>query len=204
MHDLLQRYPIISDQVDKQELQVILQELEHVLADGTVGDVAEFGCYVGTTALFMQRLLRQKAQDKQLHVYDSFEGLPAKTNEDLSPAGQQFKAGELAVAKAVFVKQFRQAGVPLPVIHKGWFADLLAADIPAALCFAFLDGDFYDSIQQSLRLVWPRLIPGAIVIVDDYQSLALPGARRAVDEWLRLHPGQLRVEASLAVIRPLV
>ena len=190
--------------MDKQELQVILQTLENVLANGVVGDVAEFGCYIGTTALFVQRLLRQKAIDKQLHVYDSFAGLPAKTNEDLSPAGQQFKAGELTVSKAEFIKQFRQAAVPLPVVHKGWFADLTLADVPAALCFAFLDGDFYDSIQQSLRLVWPRLVPGAIVVVDDYQSLALPGARRAVDEWLRLHPGQLRVEASLAVIRPLI
>ena len=55
--------------------------------------------------------------------------------------------------------------------------------------------------MDSLRLVWPRLTPGARVVVDDYASEALPGAARAVDEWLRQHPARLQVEQSLAILR---
>ena len=37
---------------------------------------------------------------------------------------------------------------------------------------------------------------------DDYANEALPGAAKAVDEWLHTHPAKLRVEHSLAIIRP--
>ena len=89
----------------------------------------------------------------------------------------------------------------MPIIHKGWFSDLTLADTPDVISFAFLDGDFYESIHDSLKVVWPKLAPGAIVVVDDYQAEALPGAKRAVDEWLKTHPARVRVVASLAVIQ---
>ena len=191
-------YPIISSQINRAELKVILRELQSVLARGVPGDVVELGCYVGTTSLFLQRALA--ATNKKLHVYDSFAGLPPKARQDASPAGEQFKQGELAATKAALIKHFKQAGLELPVIHKAWFEALTLADTPQAICFAFLDGDFYMSIMASLKVVWPKLAPGAAVIVDDYQTEALPGVAAAVKEWSRNHSFSLRVEASLAII----
>ena len=199
--DLLSRYPILTDQIDRAELSKILSALDDVLQRKVPGDVVEFGCYVGTTSLFLRRLLVSKGSRKQLHVYDSFAGLPPKTTPDLSPAGEQFRAGELRASKQELIKHFRQAGLALPIIHRAWFSDLVPGDIPCTVAFAFLDGDFYESIWDSLELVWPRLNEGAVVVVDDYQSEALPGARRAVDEWLRIHPAQLQVASSLAILR---
>lgn len=97
---------------------------------------------------------------------------------------------------------FKKAGVPLPHIHKGWFRDLHSSDVPALISFVFLDGDYYESILTPLRLVEDKLADGAVIVVDDYTNEALPGAARAVDEWLRTHPARLRVEQSLAVIYP--
>ncbi len=196
--DLLKRFPIVSDQIEKAELKAILRECESTVA--IEGDVVELGCYVGTTSLFLRRLLTAKNSDKQLYVYDSFAGLPPKAAEDTSPAGEQFKTGELLATKQQLIKHFKQAGLPLPVIKKAWFNELRPADLPDRICFAFLDGDYYYSIQDSLRVVWPKLSKGATVVVDDYQNEALPGARQAVDEWLLRHPARLRVEASLAII----
>lgn len=197
---LLDLYPIISDQVDRAELLQVLQACEKTLLRNVPGDVVELGCYVGTTSLFLQRLILQHEAEKRLHVYDSFAGLPPKTPQDASPAGEQFKAGELRAQKSVFIRHFKQSGLPLPTIHKAWFSDLKPGDMPDVISFAFLDGDFYESIKDSLRVVWPKLAPGAIVVVDDYQAEALPGAKRAVDEWLVTHPARLRVAASLAII----
>lgn len=202
MVDLLGRYPIVSGQVDRAELAVILRELQKVLAAGIPGDVVELGCYVGTTSLFLQRLLKDTG--KVLHVYDSFAGLPPKTAPDASPAGEQFKAGELLATKAQFIKHFKQAGLPLPVIHKQWFEQLTPQDTPERICFAFLDGDFYTSILASLRLVWPKLVAGSVVLIDDYNAEALPGVAQAVREWSRNHRFAIQTEASLAIIRPLV
>ena len=189
---------LLSDQVDEREVTVILRELEAVLARNLEGDVTEFGCYVGTTSVFLAD--RLKTTRKRLYLYDSFEGLPPKTAEDESPAGLQFKTGELLAPKKELIKNLRQANVPMPIIKKGWFSDLSEADIPGKIAFAFLDGDYYHSIKDPLMLIWNHLAPGATIIVDDYANEALPGAAKAVNEWLRYHPGTLRVEHSLAII----
>jgi O-methyltransferase len=196
---LVSKYPIISDQITATELTVILRMLETALHQTNDGVVVEMGCYQGTTSLFIQRMLQQNS--REFHVYDSFAGLPDKTAPDISPAGEQFKTGELFASKKSFITNFKKTALPLPIVHKCWFNELDPADMPNAIAFAFLDGDYYESIIDSLKLVWPRLVSGAVVVVDDYQNEALPGAKRAVDEWLQRHPATLRSQASLAILQ---
>ena len=202
IEQLLQKYRLISDQVDEREVSIVLRELLKSFEASAEGDVVEFGCYAGTTSLFISRLLTMQKSTREFHVYDSFEGLPEKRAQDQSRAGDQFKAGELAVTKKQFIVNYKKAGVSLPRIHKAWFSDLTEADIPETIAFAFLDGDYYESVMTPLKLIWPRLVPGAIIVVDDYANEALPGAAKAVDEWLATHPAKLSVEHSLAIIRP--
>jgi len=196
--DLLAKYPLVSDQVNRDQLRVILDELEKTLAC-TDGAVVEFGCYMGTTSLFIRRTLDAQHDGREFHVYDSFEGLPPKTAADESSAGDQFQAGELAVSKKQFLQQFQKAGLRAPVTHKGWFKDITAADVPDQIAFAFLDGDFYESIRGSLRLVLPRMQSSGAIIIDDYAREALPGAARAVHELLP--NAAARTIHNLAIIR---
>ncbi|MDQ2973089.1 MAG: TylF/MycF family methyltransferase [bacterium] len=193
---------IISDQVDTKELSVVLRELRNTLDMTVTGDVVELGCYEGTTSLFLQReLVHRPKAAKSLWLYDSFEGLPEKSPEDSSPAGLQFIKGELLAKKQNLVVNFKKAGLPLPRIKKAWFSELRNEDLPAKISFAFLDGDFYESIFDSLKLVWPKLSAGAVIIVDDYSNEALPGAAKAVNEWLNTHKASIKVEQSLAIIK---
>lgn len=192
---------LLSDQVDKKEIEIITRELKRVIANNIVGDVVEFGCYLGTTSVYLAQGIMQDGNKRQLYVYDSFEGLPEKTKEDISPLGESFKAGELLATKKQFVKNMRQAKVTMPKIKKAWFCDLTQDDIPDKIAFAFLDGDYYASIADPLRLIGSRLTKGATLIVDDYANSALPGASKAADEWLKLHPLYTKkVENSLAII----
>lgn len=189
---------LLSDQVDEREVTVVLRELERVLSAGVAGDVVEFGCYVGTTSVYLAD--RLASTDRLLWLYDSFEGLPPKTGEDHSPAGEQFVAGELLATKKQLIKNLTQAHVPMPKITKGWFSDVTEQQVPERITFAFLDGDYYHSIKDPLKLIWPHLSPGATIVVDDYANEALPGAARAVDEWLHTHQATIRVEHSLAIL----
>lgn len=193
--------PADLPQFGQDELDVLLRELRGVIDLGVPGDVVELGCYRGDTSVRLARLLGRQAPDKKLYVYDSFEGLPAKSPLDESPAGMQFMAGELHATKREVIRRLRASGFTEVKVVKAWFSELSSADLPVQISFAFLDGDFYRSILDSLQLVWPLLAPGATVIVDDYRSEALPGAARAVDEWLAHHPVKFRVERSLAIIR---
>ncbi len=181
---LVDSHPLISAQVSKQQVAVILRELKRSIEQGQSGAVVEFGCYVGTTSLFIRRLLNETDYERPFHVYDSFAGLPKKVAQDGSAAGDQFVAGELSVSKKQFLHEFQRAKLKPPVIHKGWFSALGEYDVPPQIAFAFLDGDFYTSIRDSLKLVLPRMAAGGIIVIDDYAREALPGAARAVHEFL--------------------
>jgi O-methyltransferase len=198
---LLGKYPIISDQVDKAELTALLTELEQLLINKPDGSIVEFGCYRGTTSLFIRRLLNIYDSLLEFHVYDSFEGLPDKHQKDESVAGDQFVTGELLANKREFVEQFKKAGLKAPIIHKGWFSAVTADQVPHAIRFAFLDGDYYESIKDSFRAIEPNLMLPATIIVDDYMNEALPGAAKATDEWLQKYPdARVKRIASLAII----
>lgn len=198
MNSLLDRYPIISDQVTRHELAVILREGERAL--GIDGAYVEFGCYAGTTSMFLERLFVEHGESREFHVYDSFQGLPEKSEQDMSPSGEQFVAGELSVSRKEFIMNFKKAGLRVPCIHKAWFDELQSDDVPARIAFAFLDGDYYESIRVPLEHITPKLAPGAIIVVDDYANLALPGAARATDEWAKRHGYSVRSEQSLGII----
>lgn len=182
--ELLSKYPLASYQVSKDQIRVILTELERVLDAGLDGGVVEFGCYIGTTSLFIRRLLDARGDQREFHVYDSFQGLPLKVEQDTSPAGMQFQGGSLGIGKKDFTREFQKAGLRTPRIHKAWFSDLAEADVPDKIAFAFLDGDFYESIRDSLKLVLPRMQKAGTIIIDDYAREALPGVAKAVQELL--------------------
>lgn len=191
-----------TNQVDPEEISLLIQLLEQTIKDNVNGDVVELGCYEGTTSLILQDTLTKKAPHKRLYVYDSFEGLPEKSQNDQSPAGLQFKAGELTASKKLLIRQIRQSNLPQPNITKAWFSELRATDMPSCICFAFLDGDYYDSIMDSLKLIWDATTKGGIIVVDDYINEALPGAKKAVDEWLATHEhSSFKNCASMAIIR---
>ncbi|HEY8999284.1 MAG TPA: TylF/MycF/NovP-related O-methyltransferase [Candidatus Saccharimonadales bacterium] len=197
-------FPLISDQVDVASVGVVWRELEKILNAKVHGDVVELGCYAGTTSLFIRRLLDEKGESakRAFHVYDSFEGLPEKSREDQNAAGVDFKKGELAVSKKQFLQTFQRAGLTPPVTHKGWFDELGADDVPGEIAFAFLDGDFYGSILTSLKLVWPHMQAGSVVLIDDYKRETLPGVERAVRDFFQGKPApRLRVEHNIAIIQ---
>lgn len=193
-------FKLVSDQIDYDELSVIIREADAVLRSGADKAFVELGCYTGTTALFITRLLKEHGVQNELHVYDSFDGLPDKVAADNSPAGEQFKAGELKASKQQLIKHFKQANLPVPIIHKGWFEELTASDMPDKISFAFLDGDFYTSIASSLSVITPHLQAGATILIDDYANEALPGARRAADEWAKRHSKSIKAEKSLGIV----
>lgn len=190
---------LLSDQVDSLEIEIILAELEKTKL--VSGDIVEFGCYIGTTSVFLAKHI-DSWQDKKLWLFDSFEGLPEKSSQDRSSLGDLFKKGELLATKKQLILNLKKCNLTnFPKIKKGWFNELVESDIPDKISFAFLDGDYYDSIMSPLRLIWDRLEDGAVIVVDDYGNPALPGAKIAVDEWCEKYGLKLTHKHSLAIFQ---
>ena len=177
-------------QVGEGELRVILKWLEQVVSVGVRGDVVEMGCYKGETSIMIGEKLVGTGKD--LWVYDSFEGLPG---------GGEFVRGELRASVSDVVSRFRKEGLAEPYVVKGWFSELTEGDMPREICFAFLDGDFYESIADSLRLVAPRMVKGGAIVIHDYRNGKLPGVRRAVEEFARSNGCNVREEEGLGILR---
>ena len=190
-----------NDQVSREETEKILEIAFQML--GVEGDFVELGCYKGDTSLLLASMLVENSVDKsvkKLWIYDSFEGLPEKKNEDESALGENFQAGALAVTKREVKERFLRAGLPVPVIKKGWFNELTEKDLPEKIAMAFLDGDLYESIRDSLVLVGLKITSGGVILVHDYNNPALPGVAKAVDEWVKEKSLEVKVCQSLAII----
>ena len=178
-----------NDQVSEKETEQILELAQECL--DISGDFVEMGCYKGDTSLLLAEIV--KASEKKLWIYDSFEGLPEKKEVDKSVMGVLFRGGELAVTKREVKQRFLRANLPVPVIKKAWFSELVENDLPEQIAFAFLDGDFYESIKDSIKLVAPKMRDGGVMVVHDYTNPALPGVKRAVDEWMQKGTPQFEV-----------
>ena len=79
---------------------------------------------------------------------------------------------------------FRRFGIDLATSHvqliQGLFEETIHPSGPVAL--AHIDGDWYESVAVCLRRIWPALIPGGVIVIDDYDDWS--GCRRAVDDFL--------------------
>lgn len=129
---------------------------------------------------------------RAFHFFDSFEGLPPAREIDGNRAiewqrdtqGPQYLENNRADAGAFEALVRKAARADQEVnIHKGWFAEtlpLFPRERPiAVLC---LDGDWYDSTMTCLENLFDHVLPGGIVIIDDY--LDWDGCTRAVHDFL--------------------
>ena len=120
------------------------------------GMALEFGVYTGGTL----RAIARGRHGQEVYGFDSFEGLPA----DWRPG---FDTGHFALtgdaANAI--------DVPGATLVKGWFdeslPDFLASHLgPAA--FIHIDCDLYSSTRTVLTLLRPRLVPGTVIVFDEF------------------------------------
>ncbi|MGH8974903.1 MAG: TylF/MycF/NovP-related O-methyltransferase, partial [Acidimicrobiia bacterium] len=183
-----------ADMIDVERLMTIYWALSQVLVFGVPGDVVELGCNAGLTSIYLQMLIDECDPGRTLHVYDSFAGLPAA-----GPQDRYLHQGDLAVSVEDLEANFRLRGLRPPVVHAGWFQDTLPGGLPPGVAFAYLDSDYFDSILTSWIHLYPRLSPGAIVLVDDYCDRSnnprawdgLPAVKQACDAFLQNKPESL-------------
>ncbi len=158
------------------------------------GDVCEFGVAQGATSALLANELHPTS--KTLWLYDSFEGLPAPTKEDVL-IDDVFGLGSMGayrgkMAYSEDVVRHRLRNLPTPFdryrLVKGFFRNEPATPGPDAISFAYIDFDLYEPIRDALAFVHPRLPTGAVVIVDDYGYFSA-GAKQAVDEFVNAHAG---------------
>jgi O-methyltransferase len=159
------------------QLEYVLALLDLVLKQNIAGDVVEFGCYVGESAKQITRMLNIYQSNKLFYVYDSFEGLPKPKHYEY------WHEGALKTNENILRNNFIDNQLELPIIYKSWFKDVPEDRLPNQVCFAFLDGDLYESIYDSLEKIYDKLSYGAIICFHDYDRSDCPGVKLAIDNF---------------------
>lgn len=145
------------------------------------GDVAECGVYKGGTAFVLANVLknREKSEDKTLHLFDSFQGLPDK----ILPIDSDHRPGHFGDSSVGLVKK-RLEGYQHR-IYPGFFENTLDQIKNSTFCFVHIDVDIYSSAKECTEFFYPRINPGGFIIYDDYGFSSTKGVKFSVDEFYR-------------------
>ena len=193
---------------DPGRLGLLLAEARRQAFHGD-GDFIEMGVYRGGTALLLAHALREQGSSGELHLLDSWQGMPPPTTEDGQPlVGQGFfaDASEAGVRQALthFGLQARSH------THAGWFEQTLPA-LRGPFALAHVDCDYYEPVRFCIAHLLPRMTARGAVIVDDCgegDRRSFPGVERAVREaiagsdWRMLPLGGQRDQSVLLLRAP--
>ena len=182
-------------------LESLLAATSYITRSGIEGAIVECGVWRGGSMMAsILRLRELGVDDRDVYLYDTFEGMTEPRPEDVSdysePAQQTWNEaqqrderpwGDLFDAETFNERsvgeRLRATGYPAQRIHlvKGPVEQTLPATIPARIAILRLDTDWYESTQHELLHLYPRLVSGGVLIIDDYGHWK--GCRKAVDEY---------------------
>jgi O-methyltransferase len=146
------------------------------------GNFAEFGVYragcarmvLGTTALDPGR---------RLYLFDTYSGIP---DDRLTPGErQEGLGGSLADTSAEYVRRLLSPWDPIPVVCAGDVFETIPATDTGPLAFVHLDLNAAAPTRHVLEHVYDRIVPGGVVVFDDYGWSGYEDQRRTIDEFLR-------------------
>jgi tetratricopeptide (TPR) repeat protein len=194
--------------------EAFLRALEYVAVAGITGEVLEFGVLGGFTARIAAETMRDLNIAKQLHLFDSFEGLPEYTSP-VDAHSYDIEGRKLWSDRMRFSDDFVAAlGEPIDqhifsrlcdvlsperlFVYRGFYSQTLQKPPAVKAALLHVDCDLYQSTCEVLWRLFEAdvLQDGSVVLFDDYNCFkASPyfGERRAFREFLE---GQRKFEAT--------
>jgi len=194
-------------------LYALWDAVRYVVNAEIKGVVVECGVWRGgSMMLAAKRLISLSAVDRDLYLYDTFEGLPRPDESlDIDILGNRAIDGWTPRAKndeasawafcddAEVTKNLLSSGYPTECVKivKGMVEDTIPRIAPDQIALLRIDTDWHHSYRHILNHFYDRVSIGGVIIFDDYGQFL--GARKAVDEFIeqrRLNLFMLRVDFS--------
>ncbi len=153
-------------------------QIERLKKDKVQGDFAELGVYKGDSA----ELIYLMDSKREFHLFDTFEGFREKDLEVEIGKAATYTKHNFADTSIEQVKQ-RLASHQF-VFHKGYFPETTENIVNKQFALVNMDVDLYNPTKAGLEFFYPRLAPGGVIIVHDYNP-DWPGIVKAVDEFAK-------------------
>lgn len=161
-------------------------ELSKIFEERKIGGAfVECGVWRGGCAAIMAYWVNKAKSNRKIWLFDSFEGLPTPTAKDGLKAMVPINKCEASLECVEFLlfSKLKLARENI-YIERGWFQDTLprARERIGDIAILRLDGDWYESTKCCLDNLYPNVIKGGYIIIDDYDCWE--GSKNAVDEFL--------------------
>tara|TARA_R110000823_G_scaffold55436_6_gene135585 strand:+ start:12878 stop:13918 length:1041 start_codon:yes stop_codon:yes gene_type:complete len=152
--------------------QIVYEIINSNIESHVEGEVFEFGCFTGIGTAKLS--IASNFIGKKLYTFDSFQGLPGEHYFE----GEQktiYCEKDYCASKDLVERNIALHGIPDDVVLiEGYFSNSLETffkkneDIKIAACF--IDVDIAKSIDECLDFVIPRLSPGSILAMHEYND----------------------------------
>jgi hypothetical protein len=175
----------------------LYQGVRYVINRNIPGAFVECGVWKGGSCMLAcLAALEEGSRDRDFYLYDTFTGMSEPTEHDrVAYSGrlvterweENFSSWE--VPRDAVEQNLESTGYPKERLHyvEGKVEKTLKHTVPEPIALLRLDTDWYESTARELEVLYPRLSPGGVLIIDDYGHFT--GARKAVDEYFS--PGDL-------------
>jgi O-methyltransferase len=195
LHEKVTEYTMTS--FERQH--ALYEATQYVLKNNIQGDIVECGVWRGgSTMIAATALLDAGDTSRTMYLYDTFTGMSEPTDKDINVHGSAAKGKWKSLAHDDIndwdyasldevKKNVYSTGYPENKIMfvEGKVEETIPATIPEKIALLRLDTDWYESTRHELEHLFPRLVPGGVLIIDDYGHWQ--GARQAVDEYFSKH-----------------
>ena len=181
-----------------ERLYGLIKAIDYISACQIDGDIVECGVWKGGSMMAAaKRLLEKKTTNRHLWLYDTYEGMPAPTAMDYSKRSGDAKQKFIDHSKEgseysdwccsgieEVIKNLKTVSYPENKLHfiKGKVEKTIPSEIPDRIALLRLDTDWYESTAHELKYLYPLLVTGGVIIIDDYGHWE--GCRKAVDEFM--------------------
>lgn len=171
--------------------------VKYIVENKIPGDIVECGVWRGgITQLAALTMIHLKDTSRKIYLYDTFEGMPKPEDEDLDWDGNRaldtwrtitlkgekwgFGGDINSVNQLMLSTKYPKEKI---IITKGKVENTIPNVIPKKISLLRLDTDFYKSTLHELNHLFPILVLGGILVIDDYGYYL--GSRKATDEYFK-------------------
>jgi hypothetical protein len=185
--------PYTMTSADK--LHALITATRYVQRHEIPGDVVECGVWRGGSMQAVARVFDAAADhSRDLYLFDTFEGMspPSERDRRLNGPSAQSLLDQAGKADSVWAYAsledvqtgFAQVPYPAERVHyvQGKVEDTVPDRAPERISLLRLDTDWYASTRHEFEHLYPRLVSGGVLIIDDYGWWQ--GSREATEEFL--------------------
>jgi O-methyltransferase len=143
------------------------------------GVILEVGVWRGGTGALLAKRAALTGQDTAVYLCDTFTGVVKASGQD-----DHYKGGEHSDTSKELVERLLQSlQIGNTTILQGVFPDESASVLAdSRIRLLHIDVDTYESAKDIMAWAWGRLVPGGIVVYDDYGFHFCPGITKLVNE----------------------